>query len=88
MTFRVDDKIVCLKNGLNICDETDISAANIDQIDGKVFVANGEIGRVIAIEEKFVTAMFDAPKRVIKIILAAGMRPTKQRTPTTPGQRE
>lgn len=70
--FRVDDKIVCLKNGLNICDETDITAANIDQIDGKVFVANGEIGRVIAIEEKFVTAMFDAPKRVIKIILAAG----------------
>ncbi len=88
VTFRVDDKIVCLKNGLNICDETDISAANIDQIDGKVFVANGEIGRVIAIEEKFVTAMFDAPKRVIKIILPLGMSRRNKGRRRRRGQRE
>lgn len=70
--FRVGDKIVCLKNGLNICGETVDPGTNVDQLDGKVFVANGEIGRVVSLEEKTITAAFDSPKRLIKIIIASG----------------
>ena len=71
IAFRVGDKIVCLKNGLNIADESDCDLSyNAEAIDGKVFVANGEIGRVTKLEEKTAIAEFDAPRRRIKIILA------------------
>jgi ATP-dependent exoDNAse (exonuclease V) alpha subunit len=65
--FRVGDKIVCLKNSLMpVVDEAPLDC-NRDACDGKVFVANGELGRVVAVAEKLTTVSLDAPKRLIKI---------------------
>lgn len=69
IAFRVGDKIVCLKNGLCITDDED-PRFNAEAIDGKVFIANGEIGKAVAIGEKIVVAEFEAPRRRIKIITA------------------
>ena len=64
--FRAGDKIVCLKNGfLPLVDGNDGTAEATE--DGKVFVANGELGRVQDVFEKLTVAEFSGPKRVVKI---------------------
>lgn len=65
--FRVGDKIVCLKNSLVPVSQDAPPDANRDASDGKVFVANGEQGRVVSVAEKLTTVAMDAPKRLIKI---------------------
>ncbi len=66
--FRAGDKIICLQNGFVPIDE-ERHEGNDD--DGKVFVANGEIGRVIEAAEKVTIVRLDAPRRVVKIFRSA-----------------
>jgi exodeoxyribonuclease V alpha subunit len=65
--FRIGDKIVCLKNSLMPVVTDAPLDCNRDAIDDKVFVANGELGRVVAVADKLTTVSLDAPKRLIKI---------------------
>lgn len=69
--FRTRDKIICLKNGFYPTADSDEPGVNMTADDGKVFVANGEIGRVTAIDGKVTIAAFTAPKRLVKILGAA-----------------
>ncbi len=68
--FRVNDKIVCLKNCLlPMCDEQgDTSTEWNDETQQEetvaTFLANGEIGRVVAVQEKVTIAEFDGSRRV------------------------
>lgn len=68
--FRVGDKIVCLKNGLLPLVDGE-SAQDDDDEDGgdgnSAFVANGELGEVISVEEKITVAKFEGPERLVKI---------------------
>lgn len=73
--FRVGDKIVCLKNGLLPRIEPIADLSNPDRTFGgddedegdSVFVANGELGKVIQVQEKITVARFDGPERFVKI---------------------
>ena len=65
--FRVGDKIVCLKNGFLPAVEVCPPEFNRDASDGKVFVANGEQARVVAVADRLTTVSLDAPKRLVKI---------------------
>jgi exodeoxyribonuclease-5/exodeoxyribonuclease V alpha subunit len=65
--FKVGDKIVCLKNGLYPTSDDAGADENQNEIDGKVFVANGEQAEAIDVAERITTARLDAPKRLIKI---------------------
>jgi exodeoxyribonuclease V alpha subunit len=66
--FRLWDKIICLKNGYMPVDE-----AMADEIggerneEGRVYVANGEIGQIVGGQSDLLCATFDAPKRAILI---------------------
>ena len=63
--FRLDDKIVCLKNGRYTAIEAD-DDANMN--DGRqVYVANGELGQVVEIEPKSFVAKLLSPYRLIRI---------------------
>lgn len=64
--FRLDDKIVCLKNGRYTAIESDDEA--LDEHDGReVYVANGELAKVVEIEPKSITATLTSPYRMIRI---------------------
>ena len=64
--FRINDKIVCLKNGRYTAIESEDDAH--DEDDGnEVYVANGELGRVLDIEPKSIIAEVQNPRRVIRI---------------------
>ena len=73
--FRVDDKIVCLKNQWFKAYDPDGPTEPMPEYDdeGKripppeFLVANGELGRVIEVGEKWTAATFFAPDRTIKI---------------------
>lgn len=65
--FRVGDKIVCLKNSLMPVADDAGPDCNRDAIDNKVFVANGELARVVSVAEKLTTVSLDSPKRLVKI---------------------
>lgn len=70
--FRVGDKIVCTKNGfLPAVDEVDEGNEEQDA-DGRVFVANGELGKVLAVYEKLTVARFESPLRTVKIPRGGG----------------
>lgn len=88
-TYRRDDKVICLSNGmipLAHCPECLMVGGMPDfSWDGKTyecmtcghawvpkecvddFVANGEIGKVIAVRENVIHVSFDAPKRVVRV---------------------
>jgi len=55
--FRVGDKIICLKNGWHPQEVTNLEA----------YVANGEIGQVVAVHARLTHARFTSPHRVIRI---------------------
>ena len=55
--FRVSDKIICLKNGWHPQELTNLEA----------YVANGEIGQVVAVHPRVTHARFSSPHRVIRI---------------------
>jgi exodeoxyribonuclease V alpha subunit len=65
--FKVNDKIVCLKNSWMPVVEDAGQEFNRDALDGKVFCANGELARVVGVAEKLTTARLDNPARLIKI---------------------
>lgn len=56
--FWTGDKIICLKNGWHLDERTR---------EEDVYVANGEIGRVIHVEPRVVVACFDCPARTIRV---------------------
>jgi exodeoxyribonuclease V alpha subunit len=62
--FRINDKIVCLKNSDFPLVE---DASGEADSDGKVRVMNGELGKVIEIADKFITVQVDDPYRVIRV---------------------
>lgn len=67
--FRTNDKIICLKNGSVPADKNagdpDVNQG-MDE-DGKVYVANGEMGMVLKVEPKRILAAFTNPDRQIVI---------------------
>lgn len=63
--FRIADKIVCLKNGRYQMLDGD-AEPDTGEID-EVYVANGELAKVIAIEEKSIIAELSNPRRVVRI---------------------
>ena len=63
--FRVGDKVVCVKNSLMPVVDDAPADCNRDAIDSKVFVANGELARVVAVAEKWTRASLDNPKRLV-----------------------
>lgn len=67
--FRVGDKIVNLKNGyFPSTDENEIDDPNLQTNDkGEVYVANGELARVIHVEPSLTIAQLSSPTRIIKI---------------------
>ena len=62
--FRVGDKIICLKNHLVPLDGDDLE---VDAGDGRTMVCNGEIGKVVDVAEQLTHAIFEAPRRAVKI---------------------
>lgn len=62
--FRVDDKVVCLKNSDFTLIEDVIGKA---EHDSKARVMNGELGRVIEISEKYLLIRVDDPYRLIRV---------------------
>lgn len=62
--FRVGDKIICTKNGWLPSDDPEHPEANPD---GKVAVANGEMGEVLEVAPKLTIAKMSSPDRVVKI---------------------
>lgn len=64
--FRLNDKIVCLQNGRYTALEADEEAR--DEDDGnEVYVANGELAKVIEIEDKSMIAELWNPSRTVRI---------------------
>lgn len=62
--FRLQDKIVCLKNGRY----TAIESEEFDEQD-EAYVANGEIGCVAQIEPKCLIVELESPRRTIRVPL-------------------
>lgn len=67
--FRTGDKIICLKNGSVPADKNapDPDVNQVIDEDGKVYVANGEMGMVLKVEPKRILAAFMNPDRQIVI---------------------
>jgi ATP-dependent exoDNAse (exonuclease V) alpha subunit len=66
--FRVADKVVCLKNGffkslLEVQTNEEMTANEA----GEVYVANGELGIVDAIEDKHLVVKLDNPTRLVMV---------------------
>ena len=64
--FRIDDKVICTSNSLL---QLDSSSGEIDFIgsSSNVFVANGEIGKVVWLQSKLMKVEFDSPRRTVKV---------------------
>lgn len=76
--FRLDDKVVCLKNGWLRANTRDDSGSALGgpravdpgaapAVDGRVFVANGEIGRVVHVAEGLFVARLESPARCVVV---------------------
>jgi exodeoxyribonuclease V alpha subunit len=62
--FRINDKVVCLKNSDFPLIESDQESQGSDQ---KARVMNGELGKVIEIADKYLTIRVDDPYRLIRV---------------------
>lgn len=58
--FRLDDKIVCTTNGK-------YTAIDSDNDDDQIYVANGELAKVVSVDEKSIVASLSSPERLIRI---------------------
>lgn len=66
--FRKGDKIVNTQNGRFPAVEFDQGSEEIDVSDrGELYVANGELARVLHVEDRLTIAQLDNPRRIIKI---------------------
>lgn len=66
--FRVRDKVVCLKNGDYTLTSLGDDAADAQLNDrGEVRVANGELGEVVAVEDKSMIVKLTGPTRVVRV---------------------
>jgi len=63
-SFRVNDKVICLTNSLLPADKKDGPEADED---GKIYVANGEIGRVVDATPAMTIVKLDCPDRVVRV---------------------
>ena len=86
--FRVGDKVICTANSwmglVAPMKSDDIDWDEITRqethsfprskigLDNRVFIANGDIGRVVSITEKEVTIRFDFPERIVKTFANTG----------------
>lgn len=62
LKFRENDKVICLKNGsYALCD------AEAEKTAGETYLANGEIGRVLAVDPRGVVIRFETPERVVRV---------------------
>lgn len=76
--FRIEDKVICLRNAkLKLVkyvpeilgrDKDPRAAESYQETGGEDYVANGEIGKVLAISSVLTIAEFPDPTRVVKII--------------------
>jgi len=68
--FRLADKVVCLKNGWyeTTFINTDDFGDHETNDKGEVYVANGELGKIEAIEEKSLTIRLEHPDRLIRVV--------------------
>lgn len=65
-TFRVDDKVVNTKNGY--FQEVGPASFETDRTEkDEVFVANGELGKIIDIQQSFFLVELQSPDRLVKI---------------------
>lgn len=62
--FRVGDKIICTKNGWLPSDDPKHPEANPD---GKVAVANGEMGEVLEVAPKLTVVRMSSPDRIVRV---------------------
>lgn len=67
--FRVGDKAICLRNSFLTAIEADEINEAVEGGGGeaKVFVANGEFGRVLAVEPRKLIVEFSNPRRVVTV---------------------
>jgi exodeoxyribonuclease V alpha subunit len=70
--FRVGDKIICLKNNtlIPVSLRKNGNAENVNDYEAgqsHEFIANGEIGRVVAVASQLTVARFPLPERTFKI---------------------
>jgi len=71
--FKSGDKVVNTKTGwFPVVDTAPAGFNQETSPEGKVFVANGELGRVLSVDDRLTTVTLDAPKRMIKIPRGAG----------------
>ena len=71
--FRIGDKIVCLKNGRYKALEFDAANPDLDANEkDEVYVANGELARVLDVEPSSTTARLENPTRVVRIPRGGG----------------
>lgn len=68
--FRLADKVVCLKNGWYETTFIDIDDLGDHETNdkGEVYVANGELGKIEAIDEKSLTIRLEHPDRMIRVV--------------------
>lgn len=64
--FRIDDKVVCLKNGYYPVVDADPEAFDSED-PTRVYVANGELGLIVGIHDKKYEALLSSPRRQIII---------------------
>jgi hypothetical protein len=64
-TFCIGDKIVNTKNGYY--QEVSFAAEEDRTTDGEVYVANGELGRIIEIEQNFFLVELQSPVRLVRV---------------------
>lgn len=88
--FRVGDKIICLKNNkvkhVALRSGADHVATNyIDQAvetddgyESEAYVANGELGKVIAVSRNQTIAAFNSPPRTVRILHGTTKEPAKE----------
>lgn len=62
--FRIGDKVICLQNGMAIAESKRDSQANEK---GQIYVANGEIGKVLDVTPRMTIIEAKNPDRVIRV---------------------
>ncbi len=78
--LRVGDKVICLENGIRetMTPRSQNAVGPFDPVrdflpsDSQAFVANGDIGYVLAVDARLAIVAFECPKRIVKILVRNG----------------